>query len=228
MNMLRFSFAGLDLYALPSGGLWWPEEKRLLVADLHLGKAERIARRGGQLLPPYEVAETLERLARDIDATGAYEVLCLGDSFDDTACAAQLHVSDQKRLTELKSRTHWRWIAGNHDPQSMAGDHTEALRLEPLLLRHIAKPGPLPDRISGEITGHFHPKHHLVTRGGRVARRCFLVTETRVILPAYGAYTGGLALSDPAFGPFLTPGSRAILLGRPPVLVPLSVSEAAE
>ncbi|MDJ0993179.1 MAG: ligase-associated DNA damage response endonuclease PdeM [Dinoroseobacter sp.] len=228
MNMLSFDFAGLELCALPSGALWWPSEQRLFVADLHFGKSERLARRGGTLLPPYEVRETLERLEHDVGETGAKELLCLGDSFDDMTCATQMRPAERTRLQTLQGKVDWHWIAGNHDPNAGIGGGIAVLYVGPLVLRHIAEPGSLPAGIAGELSGHFHPKHHVVTRGGRVARRCFLITPSRIILPAYGAYTGGLALSDPAFAPFLTPDSRAILIGGRPIEVPILLREAAQ
>ncbi|WP_425092699.1 ligase-associated DNA damage response endonuclease PdeM [Tropicimonas sp. S265A] len=223
MNMLPFTFAGLNLHALPSGALWWESARCLMVADLHLGKSERMARRGGALLPPYEVTETLNRLKEDIALLSPAEVLCLGDSFDDTACFKALHNADLAKLSDLRAKCNWVWITGNHDPVGVDAQEMFELTRGPLVLRHIAHAGALAPGTLGEVSGHYHPKHQVPTRGGRVSRACFLVTPTRMILPAYGAYTGGLQLCDPAFDTFRTPGSYAILTGSRPVAVPLDV-----
>jgi DNA ligase-associated metallophosphoesterase len=221
MNIFPFTFADIGFHALPSGALWWPAERALLVADLHLGKSERMARRGGALLPPYETAETLDRLATDIAALAPAEIICLGDSFDDAACATALAAKDRSRLMALQARCRWVWIAGNHDPAVPGTVSQPSLQRGALVLHHIAQDGPLPPQVNGEISGHFHPKHQVATRGGRLTRPCFLVGQTRLILPAYGAYTGGLATSNTAFAPFREPGSHAILTGPRPVAVPL-------
>lgn len=226
MNMYAFSFAGLGMRALPSGALWWPETQCLFVADLHLGKSDRIARRGGPLLPPYETAETLARLEADIDHTAPAEVICLGDSFDDAISADTLPDASRKRLDAMQRGRRWVWISGNHDAGGSRMPQVAELRRAPLVLRHIAEPGPLPEGIAGELSGHYHPKHRLATRGGRISRPCFVVTRSRVILPAYGTYTGGLDLAHPAFAPLLDNTSQAIMTGTRPVAVPLSFPAA--
>ena len=116
MDEQDITLAGARLTARASGALWWPAERLLCVADLHLGKSERLARRGGTLLPPYETAETLDRLAAEIAALAPARVVCLGDSFDDCAAGAALAPADAARLTALMAGRDWIWIAGNHDP----------------------------------------------------------------------------------------------------------------
>ncbi|PYE85389.1 ligase-associated DNA damage response endonuclease PdeM [Pseudoroseicyclus aestuarii] len=215
MNGIEIRFAGLRLTALGSGALYWPEEGLLVVADLHLGKSERMARRRGVMLPPYEVTETLSRLAQDVAATGAEEVLCLGDSFDDLAAAQALRDEDAESLAALQAGRQWWWIEGNHDPGPLAlgGTHLAEMRRGPLRFVHIAEQNP-----SGEVSGHWHPKLALP---GCAARRAFLFDEHRLILPAYGAYTGGMRPDQPPLSGLLNPGALAVLTGPRPVLAPL-------
>ncbi|THH37228.1 ligase-associated DNA damage response endonuclease PdeM [Aliishimia ponticola] len=211
MNSHSFTFSGAALTALPSGALWWAQRGLLCVSDLHLGKSERIARRGGTHLPPYETQDTLDRLAADLDATSAKTVICLGDSFDDLGAAEALPESARLQITRLQAGRRWYWIEGNHDPGPVAlgGAHLAELPLGPLLFRHIAEPGS-----QGEISGHYHPKVHLRTRAKTVTRPAFLMDRDRLILPAYGTYTGGLASHDPVLDALFGPDALAILTGR--------------
>lgn len=218
------TLAGTALAALPSGALWWPDKALLCVADLHLGKSERIARRGGALLPPYETAETLDRLAADIARHAPRIVVCLGDSFDDGACADALAPGESARLATLAAGRDWIWIAGNHDPAplSVAGRHLADFALGPLTFRHIART----DAGPGEISGHWHPKARVALRGRTISRPCFLSDGARLILPAFGAYTGGLRADHPSLAALLRPDGRAILTGTPALSVPLSAATA--
>ena len=222
MSAQTVILAGITLAARSSGALWWADERLLCVADLHLGKSERLARRGGALLPPYETAETLDRLAAEIAALAPARVVCLGDSFDDAAAGAALAPDQAARLYALAAGREWIWIAGNHDP-APGSPRLDELRAGPLAFRHIA----LPDAAPGEVSGHYHPKLRLPLRGGAVTRPCFLADATRLILPAFGAYTGGLFASAPPLAHLLAPGARAILTGDPCVAVPLPPTAAA-
>jgi DNA ligase-associated metallophosphoesterase len=214
------SLAGARLTARASGALWWAEERLLAVADLHLCRSERLARRGGALLPPYETAATLDRLAGEIAALDPARVVCLGDSFDDCAAGAAIAAADAARLTALIAGRDWTWIAGNHDPAPLAlpGAHRAELALGPLTFRHQAAR----DAVPGEVSGHWHPKLRLALRSGAVSRPCFLADETRLILPAFGAYTGGLTAGHPSLAALLASTARAVLTGEPPVAVPLA------
>jgi DNA ligase-associated metallophosphoesterase len=214
------ALAGVELSARPSGALWWAAERLLCVADLHLGKSERLARRGGALLPPYETAATLDRLAAEIDCLGPARVVCLGDSFDDCAAGAALAPGDGRRLARLMAGRDWIWIAGNHDPapSALAGSPRAELRLGPVAFRHAATAEAAP----GEISGHYHPKLRLALRYAAVTRPCFLYDAYRLILPAFGAYTGGLRSDHPALAALLTPGARAVLTGEPCITLPLA------
>lgn len=219
MGGQSFTLAEAMLEARASGALWWADAALLCVADLHFGRSERLARRGGTLLPPYEVALTLDRLAAEIRALAPRVVVCLGDSFDDSDAGAALAGADLDRLIALGAGREWIWIAGNHDPAplSVPGRHLQELRHGPLVFRHIALGAPEP----GEVSGHYHPKFRLNARGRSVTRACFLHDARRVILPAFGAYTGGLRSDHPALAALFEPPARAILTGSPCLAVPL-------
>ncbi len=201
----RFTLQGAGLEARPSGALWWPEAGLLVVSDLHFGKSERLARRGGTLLPPYETRETLGRLDADLEATGASHVICLGDSFDDLAAESALDEADRLWLIRLMAGRAWTWVEGNHDPGplSLAGSHRAEVVAPPLVFRHICS-GAL-----GEVSGHYHPKARLPGRSAP----CFLIDGERVILPAYGTYTGGLWCDAPALTALMRPDALAVLTG---------------
>lgn len=214
MNGFEFTLSGARLTALGSGALWWAEQALLCVSDLHLGKAERMARRGGSPLPPYETRDTLTRLQDLLEATGARQVVCLGDSFDDDAAARALPEDEKLWITRLMAGRRWIWIEGNHDPGpvELGGSHLAQLALGPLTFRHIAE-----SSAEGEVSGHFHPKARL--RG--TARPAFLLDRHRLILPAFGTYTGGLRSGDPALSGLMAPDAIAILTGRAPMAIPM-------
>lgn len=210
MSDFSFRFHGLRLVARPSGALWQPETRCLTVSDLHLGRSTRMARLRHQLLPPYETSETLRRLGAEIAALNPLRVISLGDSFDDGAAMAELAPPDLAALQRLIAGRDWVWISGNHDPSPQnppfGGRFAESHQDSPAspVLRHIlAKPGP-------DISGHLHP---VVALGGR-RWRAFLVSRNHLILPAFGTYTGGLEISDPAFDGWLRPGHALLCASR--------------
>lgn len=219
MNALPFLFRGEPLHALASGAVFWPAQGLLVVSDLHLGKSARAARFGGAQLPPYETTETLARLSADLDATQAKCVICLGDSFDAPMLQSALPAPDMMTLATLQAGRDWIWIEGNHDPGpiGLGGTHHHSLSLHPFHFRHIAQTDPLP----GEVTGHYHPKATLSLRGRCVTRACFLFDDTRLILPAYGAFTGGLSCHDPALSRLMSHGAQAILTGSRLCQIPM-------
>lgn len=210
MNGCNITFAGAALTALGSGALWWPEQRLLCVSDLHLGKSDRMVRRFGVHVPPYETRDTLTRLAQDMDATGAKTVVCLGDSFDDPAAADALSDEDGLWVTRLQAGRRWIWIEGNHDPGpvGLGGTHLNSLRIASVTFRHIATSGE-----TSEISGHYHPKAQISLRGRVVSRAAFLMDADRLIMPAYGTYTGGLRSSDPVLSGLMRADATAILTG---------------
>ncbi|MEM7632846.1 MAG: ligase-associated DNA damage response endonuclease PdeM [Pseudomonadota bacterium] len=215
MNSVDFTFCGTVLTARPSGALFWETERTLVVSDLHLGKSERIARRGGVLLPPYDTVETLTRLTADVEATRPKTVICLGDSFDDLAAAQSLAPEHHQTFARLQAGRRWVWIEGNHDPGpvDLGGEHLAALSLGVLTFRHIAEAQPAP----GEISGHYHPK----AKVRHMSRPCFMCDTNRLMLPAYGCYTGGLDWTTPALRALFQPKAIAYLTGKRVLTVPV-------
>jgi DNA ligase-associated metallophosphoesterase len=193
--MVPFSFAGETFFATADGALFWPDRQALLVADLHLEKASWFAL-GGQFLPPYDSHATLTALAAEVERTGAQRLYCLGDSFHDRFGCDRLQPSARELLTGLTSKLDWTWIVGNHDPgfaDHCGGTIVEEAEVDGLLLRHEADP----DESRPELSGHFHPKLRISHRGRQVSRRCFVATRRKLILPAFGALTGGLDAAHP-------------------------------
>jgi DNA ligase-associated metallophosphoesterase len=203
---------GAELTADPSGALYWPAAATLIVADLHLEKGSGFARRG-TLLPPYDSAATLLRLASAIEAHAPRRVLCLGDSFHDPDAPGRLEAGETATLAALTARVEWIWIAGNHDPdppEGLGGIVAWEITQGPLVFRHEARA----DATTGEVSGHFHPKASVPTRGRRVSARCFVEDGKRLILPAFGAYAGGLDVFDPAIRRLLGRDFAVHLIGR--------------
>ena len=207
--MVPFSFAGVALVALPQGALFWPARGALLLADLHLEKASFFAR-FGQMLPPYDSIATLADVTALAAATGAREIWCLGDSFHDRTGCERLPERAQAMLRELTATLRWTWITGNHDAgfvEHCGGEIVDEVLIDGLLLRHEADPAdPRP-----ELSGHFHPKLRLTLRGQRVARRCFIASATKLILPAFGALTGGLDATSPVIARALGARGEALI-----------------
>lgn len=181
---------------MESGALYWPAADALLIADLHLEKASWFAR-FGQMLPPYDSQATLSLVEKDIAASTARAVYCLGDSFHDKFGCDRLPEKPRAMLTALTALVDWVWITGNHDAGMIdhcGGRIAEEVVLDGVVLRHEAEAGePRP-----EMSGHFHPKLRVKARGRRVSRRCFVASDRKMILPAYGALTGGLDADHPA------------------------------
>jgi len=193
--MVPFSFAGETFFATADGALFWPAQSALLVADLHLEKASWFARLG-QFLPPYDSHATLTALAATVEQTGATRLFCLGDSFHDRFGCDRLPANARELLTDLTSRLDWTWIVGNHDPgfaDHCGGRLAEEIEIAGIVLRHEAdRADPRP-----EMSGHYHPKLRLQLKGRRVSRRCFVVSASKVIFPAFGSLTGGLDAHHP-------------------------------
>lgn len=193
--MIPFSFAGETFVASPAGALLWEAQRTLLVADLHLEKASWFARLG-QLLPPYDSHATLSALAGEVKRSGAVRLYCLGDSFHDRFGCERLGAESRAILEELTASLDWIWIVGNHDPgfaDHCGGAIVEEAEVSGILLRHEARR----DEARPEISGHFHPKLRLNLNGRRISRRCFVASDRKLILPAFGAFTGGLDARHP-------------------------------
>jgi len=193
--MVPFSFAGETFQATPDGALFWPAQNALLVADLHLEKASWYARLG-QFLPPYDSQATLTALAAEVERTGATRLYCLGDSFHDRFGCDRLPPQARDLLTDLTNRLDWTWIVGNHDPgfADHCGGRLEVeVEIAGIVLRHEA----VRDNPRPEMSGHYHPKLRLHLKGRQVSRRCFVVSATKLIFPAFGALTGGLDAHHP-------------------------------
>ena len=198
--------ATLDL----SGALYLAAEDALVIADLHLEKGSSFARRG-QMLPPYDTRETLRALSQTLGRFASRTVIALGDSFHDLGGPDRLADDDRAALAALQSGRHWLWITGNHDralPKHIGGEVLGELTLGSLTLRHEPTAG-APD----EIAGHLHPVGRVVMRGRAVRRRCFVTDGRRCLLPAFGAYAGGLNVCDAAFKPLFPNGFTAHLIG---------------
>ncbi|MDP1737550.1 MAG: ligase-associated DNA damage response endonuclease PdeM [Caulobacter sp.] len=194
-----------------SGALWLPGHRALIVADLHFEKGSAYALRG-QLLPPYDTRETLARLEREVAATLPDQLIFLGDSFHDGAAEERLDHNDALRLAALASGRRLVWVIGNHDadgPRVLPGEIIDEMTLGALILRHEPRNGAQP----GEASGHLHPAARVAGRGGRVRRRCFVTDGARVVLPAFGAYAGGLNVKDEAFAGLFAARPLAATLG---------------
>ena len=180
-----------------AGALFWPEQGLLAVADLHLEKGSSFARRG-TLLPPYDTTETLARLARLIAHYAPRIVITLGDNFHDGDGPARLSAHDRASLAALQRGREWVWIAGNHDPDpadGIGGTFAASTSIGALRFRHQ----PSHHAAEGEVAGHLHPVARIVQRGRAVSRRCFATDGRALVMPAFGAYTGGLSIRDRAF-----------------------------
>ena len=211
-----FQIGGLDAFAEPCGALVLPKPGLLVVSDLHLEKGAAFARRG-QPLPPYDTAATLDRLEAAARRHQPKMIVALGDSFHDLHGESGLDTDDRERLKRLVAATgRFIWISGNHDPeapQDLGGEAHETLEIDGLSFRHEPTHDPAPGSI--ELCGHLHPAAVVRMPGASARRPCFAGDHRRLMLPAYGAYAGGLSLSHPAFdGLFSARGFYCIALGR--------------
>jgi uncharacterized protein len=209
----QLSLCGKSLIADGAGALYWPAEQALLVADLHLEKASAHAR-AGTLLPPYDTRETLIRLAETIDRYQPRTVFALGDSLHDTSAVDRIGADDLERLRILQEDRHWIWLNGNHDQQistRLGGRVAAEIKLAGITLRHRPAAG----AVTHEIAGHMHPAARLSLYGTSIRRPCFVGNGRRLILPAFGAFTGGLNVLDDAFLPLFGNGGMAVwMLGQ--------------
>lgn len=187
--------AGVVVIVDCGGALYWPEEGALAIADLHLEKGSSFAARG-VLLPPYDTGATLARLGLLIARYAPRVVIALGDSFHDGEGPARIAATDRAALAALQRGRDWIWISGNHDPDpadGIGGSFGDALAVGALIFRHQ------PTGAVGEIAGHLHPVARVSARGCSLSRRCFASDGTRLVMPAFGAYAGGLNIRNRAF-----------------------------
>lgn len=207
------SLCGKSLIADSAGALYWPAERALLVADLHLEKASAHAQ-AGTFLPPYDTRETLIRLAEAIDQYQPSTVIALGDSLHDAKAADRIGAEDFERLRILQEDRQWIWLSGNHDRHSasrLGGRVADQIKLAGITLRHQPAAGSL----MHEIAGHLHPAARLSLHGTSIRRPCFVGNGRRLIMPAFGAFAGGLNVLDDAFLPLFGTGGMAVwMLGQ--------------
>ena len=210
---LRIELFGASVMLRASGGLWLETERTLVVADLHFEKGSHYAARFGQMLPPYDTRETLDRLDREIAALSPARLIFLGDSFHDGQGEARLANDDAGRLAGLARGRELVWVVGNHDeegPRVLPGEVIDEATIQGLTLRHEPQAGLQP----GEVAGHLHPAARVSSGRGSVRRRCFVTDGARLILPAFGAYTGGLNVLDVAFSGLFGGPLLAAALGK--------------
>jgi uncharacterized protein len=204
--------SGERLMLDPMGAMIWPAARLMAVSDLHLEKGSSFARKG-MLLPPWDTHATLDRLILLLRRWQPHIVVALGDSFHDADGAARLPHGEAARLNAMTEAHRFIWVLGNHDPappSGLGGEWAESFDTGPIVFRHQAMATAEP----GEVVGHHHPKAALTARGGTVSRPCFVVDGRRVMMPAFGAYTGGLDVRNPAIARLFPRGGRVFLLGK--------------
>ena len=218
VNETHLHLRGELLTPLPEGALWWAAQKTLIVSDLHLEKGSSFAARG-QMLPPYDTSATLaivEALVRDLAPD---RVISLGDSFHDRKAETRMAAGDADRVRALTATTDWIWVEGNHDPdppEDLGGRPCKILRMADLVFRHE------PTGESGEIAGHLHPCAKVLSRVRALRRRCFVTDGERLIMPALGAFTGGLNVLDEAYAPCFPDGGMMVFAMSREAVIPVS------
>lgn len=204
--------AGERLMLDPGGALFWPTARLLVLSDLHLEKGTSFANRG-MLLPPWDTHATLDRLTLLLRRYAPETVVALGDSFHDAGGSSRLPATEAARLIAMTRSHRFIWVQGNHDPtppQGLGGEWVETFAAGPLVFRHEA----IARSASGEVVGHHHPKATVQARAGTISRPCFVADGKRLMMPAFGAYTGGLDVRDPAIARLFPRGGRVFLLGK--------------
>ena len=200
LELTTIIIAGENLELHPAGALWWSQQKLLVVADLHLEKGSFFAK-SGTYLPPYDTESTLTKLEKLIERFDPTTVIALGDSFHDRDAARRLPISSQVLINKLQQNREWIWVTGNHDPeppQNLKGETAEMVQINNLTFVHE----PTTSVVTGEVAGHLHPCTRLHLNGRKIRRFCFAENSQRLILPAFGTYTGGLNVLDPAWEPY--------------------------
>ena len=203
---------------LPEGALWWAAERTLIVSDLHLEKGSSFAARG-QMLPPYDTSATLAIVEGLVDELAPASVISLGDSFHDRKAENRMDAMDAERVRALTARTDWIWVEGNHDPdppEHLGGRASKVLRIGDIVFRHE------PTGELGEIAGHLHPCAKVASRVRALRRRCFVTDGARLIMPAMGAFTGGLNVLDEAYTPCFPDGGMMVFAMSREAVIPIS------
>ena len=211
MTAAPIHLCGERLMLDPMGAVFWPALRLLAVSDLHLEKGSSFARRG-MLLPPWDTHVTLDRLTLLLRRWSPETVVALGDSFHDASGSGRLPETEQKRVNAMTKAHRFIWVQGNHDPsppEGLGGEWVENFVNGPITFRHEAIAGSQ----AGEVVGHHHPKATVPARTGNVSRSCFVFGGNRLMMPAFGAYTGGLDVRDPAIHRLFPRGGRVFLLG---------------
>lgn len=206
------------LTPLPEGALWWPSQKTLIVSDLHLEKGSSFAARG-QMLPPYDTRATLAVVERLVSDLAPERVISLGDSFHDRKAETRMDEDDAIRIRALTAQTDWIWVEGNHDPdppEHLGGRPSKVLRMGDIVFRHE------PTGESGEIAGHLHPCAKVLSKVRALRRRCFVSDGERLIMPALGAFTGGLNVLDEAYLPCFPEGGMMVFAMSREAVIPIS------
>ena len=210
---LKVELSGARVTLRHSGALWLDSARAMVVADLHFEKGSSYAARFGQMLPPYDTRETLDRLERELAALSPATLIFLGDSFHDGAGEDRLPAEDRARIAALALGRELVWAVGNHDadgPRALPGSVVDEAAIAGLTFRHEPLPGAQP----GEVAGHLHPAARVTSGRASVRRRCFVTDGARLVLPAFGAFTGGLNILDAAFAPLFGTPPLAAALGR--------------
>jgi len=209
---LSFRLAGTRAVLRASAALWLPKSRTLCAGDLHFEKGSSYAARG-QMLPPYDTHETLSRLEMEAEQLAPATIVLLGDSFHDDQAEARMDPDAAARIARLAYGRSLVWIVGNHDedgPRHLPGDVVDRIAVETLDLVHEPEPGPR----HGQVAGHLHPCARVSAFGRAVRSRCFATDGERLILPAFGAFTGGLNLRDPAFAGLFSRAPTAGVIGK--------------
>ena len=213
MNSTEFQFNGERMLADISGALIWPEKSTVVVSDLHLAKGTSFASKG-IFLPPYDSIETLSVLNCVLTYYAPDRVICLGDSFHDSEASSRLGPKEKDIIRQFTRLHDWIWITGNHDPTptpTLGGKITTHMSIANMMFRHIT----IDRETKGEISGHFHPKAKIKIKGKKISARCFISDGTdRLILPAFGTYTGGLDISHPKIKALFSDNYMVLLLGQ--------------
>jgi hypothetical protein len=194
------------------GAAFLPAHSTLVFADLHFEKGSAYAR-GRQFLPPYDTANTLLRMARAVAHHNPARVIALGDSFHDRDAANRLGPEERGLLESLTGTAQFVWITGNHDPEPpdwLGGQITASIQMGGLTFRHE----PLSAFEPGEVAGHLHPCASVSKWGRSVRRRCFVSDGLRMVLPSFGAYTGGLDVGEAAVASLFAGPFHAYMLGH--------------